>query len=104
MCQNGKPETLTLDKSGAHLTALEALNAEREMPIKIRQNRHLNNVIEQDHRTIRPRTLPMPGFRNFRCARILLDGIELIHVIVKHQMKDHGTGYTRAEQIYSLET
>jgi transposase-like protein len=35
--QNGEPETATIDKSGVNLAALDALNAEREIPIKIRQ-------------------------------------------------------------------
>jgi transposase-like protein len=35
--QNGEPETITVDKSGANLAALEALNAERSTPIKVRQ-------------------------------------------------------------------
>ncbi|MEA3113122.1 MAG: gluconate 2-dehydrogenase gamma chain, partial [Caballeronia sp.] len=33
--QNGEPETITVDKSGANLAALEALNAERSTPIKV---------------------------------------------------------------------
>ena len=32
--QNGEPETVTIDKSGANLAALEAINAGRDMPIK----------------------------------------------------------------------
>jgi transposase-like protein len=35
--QNGAPETVTIDKSGANLAGLHAVNAERETPIKIRQ-------------------------------------------------------------------
>jgi transposase-like protein len=31
--QNGEPETVTIDKSGANLAALEALNAERDTSI-----------------------------------------------------------------------
>ena len=100
--QNGEPETVTIDKSGANLAALDALNAERETPIKIRQNKYLNNVVEQDHRAIKRRTRPMLGFKNFHCARILLSGIELMHMIAKDQMEDGGIGYTRAEQFYSL--
>src|SRR5258708_1697415 len=42
--QNGAPETVTVDKSGANLAALKTINAERETPIKIRQNKYLNNV------------------------------------------------------------
>jgi transposase-like protein len=32
---NGAPETVTIDKSGANLAALDALNAGREMPVRI---------------------------------------------------------------------
>lgn len=100
--QNGEPETVTIDKSGANLAALDALNAERETPIAIRQNKYLNNVIEQDHRAIKRRTRSMLGFKSFRCARILLSGIELMHMIRKDQMEDSGFGNTHAEQFYSL--
>jgi putative transposase len=61
--------------------SLEALNAQRDTPIKIRQNKYLNNIIEQDHRAIKRRTRPMLGFKTFRCARILLGSIELMHMI-----------------------
>jgi transposase-like protein len=100
--QNGEPETVTIDKSGANLAALDALNAERETPIKIRQNKYLNNVVEQDHRAIKRRTRPMLGFKNFRCVRILLSGIELMHMITKGQMQDPGIGCTHAQQFYLL--
>ncbi|MGF6638537.1 transposase-like protein [Paraburkholderia sp. MM6662-R1] len=77
MALNGEPETVTIDKSGANMAALQAINAERETPIKIRQTKYLNNIIEQDHRAIKRRTRSMLGFKNFRCARILLGGIEV---------------------------
>jgi transposase-like protein len=99
--QNGEPETVTIDKSGANLAALEALNAERDTPIKIRQNKYLN-TIEQDHWAIKRRTRPMLGFKIFPCARILLGGIELMRMIAKGQMKDSGSGQTRAEQFNPL--
>jgi putative transposase len=97
-----EPETVTIDKSGANLAALEALNAERDTPIKIRQNKYLNNIVEQDHRAIKRRTRPMLGFKTFRCARILPGGIELMHMVAKGQMKDSGSWRTPAEQSYSL--
>ncbi|MDH6147508.1 MULTISPECIES: IS6 family transposase [Paraburkholderia] len=100
--QNGVPETVTIDRSGANLAGLHAVNAERETPIKIRQVKYLNNIVEQDHRAIKRRTRPMLGFKIFRCARILLSGIELMHMIAKGQMKDCGIGQTPAEQFYSL--
>ncbi|OTP76516.1 Transposase [Caballeronia sordidicola] len=65
-----------MDKSGANLAALEALNAERSSPIKVRQNKYLNNVVEQDPPAIKLIIKPMMGFKDFRCARIILSGIE----------------------------
>jgi putative transposase len=100
--KNGEPETVTIDKSGSNLAALHALNAEREQPIKIRQNRYLNNIMEDDHRAIKRRTRPMMGFKDFRCAHIILCGIETMHMITKGQMKSRATIQTPAEQFYSL--
>jgi len=39
--RNGEPDTVTIDGSGANLAALEAINADREAPIKIRQSDHV---------------------------------------------------------------
>jgi len=102
IAQNGEPETVTIDKSGSNLAALQALNVERETPIRIRQKKYLNNVVEQDHRAIKRRTRPMLGFKSFRCARIILGGIEFMHMIVKGQMKDGGIVQNSAKQFYSL--
>src|SRR6267154_487265 len=101
--QNGVPETVTIDKSGANLAALHAVNAERDTPIKIRQVKYLNNVVEQDHRAIKRITRPMLGFKDFRCARIIPSGIEVMHMIRKGQMKtENGTHPSAAEQFYSM--
>jgi putative transposase len=100
--QNGEPETITVDKSGANLAALEAINDERETPIRIRQNKYLNNIIEQDHRAIKRIIKPMMGFKSFRCARIILSGIEVMHMIQQGQMKAERDDRTAAAQFYSL--
>ncbi len=102
IAQNGEPETVTVDKSGANLAALETLNTERETPIRIRQNKYLNNIVEQDHRAVKRIVKPMMGFKSFRCARIILSGIELMHMIRKGQMQDKRDIKTAAEQFYSL--
>jgi putative transposase len=103
--QNGAPETVTIDKSGANLAALEAVNADRGTPIKIRQCKYLNNMVEQDHRAIKRRTRPMLGFKSFRCARILLAGIELMHMIAKRQMRCARRSHlSAADQFYDLAT
>ena len=39
-----------IDKSGSNKAAMDEINQDRDVPILIRQNKYLNNVIEQDHR------------------------------------------------------
>ena len=85
------------------LRNLEEMMAERETPITIRQVKYLNNVVERDHRAIKRITRPMLGFKDFRCARIILSGIEVMHMIRKGQMKTGDrTHPSTAEQFYSL--
>nr|UVN17726.1 Integrase core domain protein [Xenorhabdus vietnamensis] len=76
----GKPEVVTIDKSGANTAALETLNIGKpeEETIAIRQSKYLNNLIEQDHRNIKRRTRSMLGFKSFRRAQTRLAGIEII--------------------------
>jgi transposase-like protein len=50
---------------------------------------------------IKRRTRPMLGFKTFRCARILLGGIEVMHMIAKGQMIDGAVPKRSvAEQFY----
>ena len=44
----------------------------------------------------------MMGFKNFRCARIILAGIEIMHMIRKGKLQDDDVTRTAAEQFYSL--
>jgi hypothetical protein len=54
---------------------------------------HLLPLVEKafgrhkDPRAIERRTRPMLGFEDFRCARIIVSGIETMHMIAKGQMK-----------------
>ncbi|KLR21082.1 integrase [Enterobacter hormaechei subsp. hoffmannii] len=52
---HGEPEVVTIDKSGANIAALGTLNADKteDESITIRQNKYLNNLVEQDHRNIK---------------------------------------------------
>jgi transposase-like protein len=99
--QNGEPETITVDKSGANLAALEALNAERSTPIKVRQNKYLDNIVEQDHRVITHHQTN-DGLQGFPVCSDHPAGIELMHMIRKGQMRDDGFAKNAAEQFYSL--
>ena len=86
--ENGRPEKVTIDKSGSNKAALEAFNkdAPKEKQIEIRQIKYLNNIAEQDHRFIKKRTKPTLGFKNFFSAKATLSGIENIRMIQKGQI------------------
>ena len=79
---------MTIDKSGSNTCALNSFNENlpEEQKIEIRQNKYLNNLIEQDHRFIKKRTKPKLGFKSFRSAKITIAGIENIRIIQKGQI------------------
>jgi putative transposase len=85
---NGIPGSVTIDKSGSNTCALNSFNENLpdEQKIEIRQNKYLNNIIEQDHRFIKKRTKPMLGFKSFHSAKITITGIENIRIIQKGQI------------------
>jgi putative transposase len=97
------PTTVTVDKSGATVVALQTIDTERKTPVRIRQKRYLDNLAEQDHRAMKRITKPMKGFRDYGCAPIILRGIAMMHRIRKGQMKmAQRSLLSSAEQFYSL--
>ena len=52
---------------------------------KLRLSKHLNTLIEQDHRGVKQRIAVMPGFKAFGNAAIMIAGIELMHRMRKGQ-------------------
>ena len=99
--QNGVPEKITIDKSGANTAAIESYNTDHEAGIEIRQVKYLNNIVEQDHRAVKRLARPMLGFKSFRSARVTLTGIELMHMIRKGQLRTEGK-LRPAQAFYSL--
>ena len=101
--QHELPDKITIDKSGANAAAIEALIEETGYEIEIRQNKYLNNLVEQDHRAVKRVVRAMLRFMSFRAASITLRGIELVHMLKKGQMNaGNGQGLSVAEQFYSL--
>jgi transposase-like protein len=100
--RHGKPRTITIDKSAANTAAIGGYNADHEIAINLRQCKYLNNIVEQDHRAIKRMTRPMLGFKSWHCARILLAGIETMHMIRKSQLGHRRKVTSAAEQFYSL--
>jgi transposase-like protein len=100
---NGLPETVTIDKSGANTAGIDDYNAEHDTAIAIRQCKYLNSIVEQDHWSVKRITRPMLGFKSFRCARVILGGIEIMHMICKGKMQsDDVSTLSGAQQFYSL--
>ena len=56
--------------------------------VKIRQTRYLNNIIEQDHRSMKRIIVPMLDFQSFHSASKILKGIEAINMVKKRQVNN----------------
>ncbi len=87
--QRRLPQKITLDGyQASHRAAREFLEQHQGgARTKIRSSKYLNNLIEQDHRSVKLRVRPMLGLRRFWSASITIAGIELIHRIRKRQFK-----------------
>jgi transposase-like protein len=94
--RHGRPGRIVIDGSQTNREAILSCDmtdrlwdrSRRQLtPIRIRQSRYLNNRIEQDHRGIKRRIRPMLGFKSDRSARIILGGIEMVHMMRKGQAK-----------------
>ena len=100
---HGLPEKITFDKSGSNTSAIESVKADACVGILMRQNKYLNNLVEQDHRAVKRVTGPMFGFKSFWSARILIAGIETMHMIKKGQVDcPEESPMSAADQFYSL--
>ena len=83
------PAKITLDACAASHRAVADLQETGELSkrVRVRSNKYLNNLIEQDHRRVKQRLRPMLGLKSFRTAAVVISGIELIEKIRKGQYK-----------------
>src|SRR5918996_4258761 len=53
--ENPTPRVLNVDRNPVYPAAIEALKAEGTLPrrVRVRQCKYLNNILEQDHRTVK---------------------------------------------------
>lgn len=103
MRENGTPDKIAMDKSGANKAAIDEINGVMAVRITVRQVKYLNNIVEQDHRAVKRVTKPMLGFKSFRAAANVLAGIELMHMIRKGQfVSDGAAAMSFADQFYAL--
>jgi transposase, IS6 family len=84
-----RPRVINVDGNPAYPRAIHELKRTRELGrrCRCRPVRYLNNVVEQDHRTIKRRVRAMQGFRAFHSAWRTIQGIEIVNMVRKGQVR-----------------
>lgn len=98
---NGWPYKAVIHKSGSNAAGLFNMNCQLVMHnwcwlIEILQVKYLNNIIEQDHRSIKKITRPIQTFKSFNSAAATLAGIETAHMIRKRAVQPTRVVWFRA--------
>lgn len=88
---NGLPRKIVIDRSGGSTAGINAINRMLKrfgcpIPIEMVRIKHLNNMVEQDHRTIKKQIRPMLGFKCFVSASATMEGIKVANMIRKGQL------------------
>jgi transposase-like protein len=80
---------VNVDKNRAYPAAIEALKADGTLSrrVRLRQCKYLNNIVEQDHRTVKKRVWLAKGYGSFQSAWRTLQGIETMHMINKGRVR-----------------
>lgn len=86
---NQKPRVINLDKNAAYPKAFNQLNTEELVTTscKLRQNKYLNNIVEQDDRLSKKLLNKSLGFKSFHTARKTIIGYEIINMICSCQIQ-----------------
>ena len=87
---SSEPRVLSVDGNPAYPPAVKALKEEKllDKDCILRQNKYLNNIIEQDHRFIKKLVKAGMGFKTFHSAWRTLKGYEIMNMIRKGQVKN----------------
>jgi len=82
------PRVINVDKHKAYPSAMAALQEDSTLPpsTELRQNKYLNNVIEQDHRFLQRLIKPGLGFKSFNTAKRTLKRYETMNILRMRQV------------------
>ncbi|WP_425487078.1 IS6 family transposase [Microvirga makkahensis] len=84
--RHGRPERIVIDGSRTNREAILSCHAADRL--ENRSRRDLKSIrIEQNHRAIKRRVRPMLGFQSAVTTRVILGGIEMVHMMRKQQAK-----------------
>jgi transposase, IS6 family len=86
---NPIPRVINVDKNPAYPAAMRRLKREGILPrrVRLRQCKYLNNIVEQDHRSVKKRTWLAKGYGSFQSAWRTLEGIETVNMIRKGRVR-----------------
>lgn len=78
-----------MDGNPSYPTVIEELKQQRALDSRCRCRivPYLNNIVEQDHRSIKRRVNASLGFRSFAAAQRTIQGYEAMHMIRKGQVR-----------------
>jgi transposase-like protein len=84
-----RPRVINVDGNPSYPKVISELKQAGELGrrCQCRPVRYLNNVVEQDHRSIKRRVRAMQGFRAFHSAWRTIQGIETVNMIRKGQVR-----------------
>jgi transposase-like protein len=101
-----EPRVINVDKNAAYPKAIDELKEKEELSekVELRQNKYLNNIIEQDHRAIKRLVKPGMGFGSFNTARRTIKDYEIMNMLRKGQVKkvEEGAVKQRVEFIAEI--
>ena len=93
---------INVDKNAAYPKAIDELKEKEEWSeqVELRQNKYLNNLIEQDHRGIKRLTKQGMGFGPFNTARRTIKGYEIMNMVRKGQIQGVKKGAVRERVLF----
>src|SRR5205085_2688913 len=86
---NPQPRVINVDKNPAYVPAVTELKSEGVLRrrCRLRQCKYLNNMVEQDHRTVKKRVWLAKGYGSFHSAWRTIRGVEAVHLIRKGRVR-----------------
>jgi len=98
-CNSQAPRVINVDKHAAYPSAIAVLQQDKTLlqSTQLRQNKYLNNGIEQDHRFVQRLIKPGLGFKSFNTARRTLKGYETMNMLRKGQVIEVSKGDVQAQ-------
>jgi len=100
------PRVINADKHKAYPPAFTTLQQDKTLPqsTELRQNKYLNNMIEQDHRFLQRLIKPGMGFKSFNTARRTIKEYEAMHMLRKGQVLGVPKGDVQAQLNFMAQT